>query len=95
MLVILVLVLLLVVFTLLVIYNPWNISFAKEDYSYLEPEDEKRTQLRDDATSLHGCGCGALSPFEIPYYMNGSQCSIRTSDQYPGDPGYFLGRSVI
>lgn len=44
---------------------------------------------------ISGCPCGALSKFEIPYYMRNSMCGGGVSDMYPGDPGYFLGRTVI
>lgn len=73
----------------------------KNDYSYiqyLEPEDEIRTTRelqKTDVNRITGCPCGALSPFEIPYYMRGSMCQFGPSRSYSGDPGYFLGRTVI
>lgn len=48
-----------------------------------------------DEGGISGCPCGALSKFEIPYYMRGSMCNTGASDTYNGDPGYFLGRTVI
>lgn len=76
---------------------------------YLEPEDELRTtreleqtdlrtvENRSDSpfASLGGCPCGALSKFEIPYYMRSAMCKTGMSNTYNGDPGYFLGKTVI
>jgi len=75
------------------------LSKKKEDYSYtqiLEPEDELRTSI--DLGDECGCGLGcngALSKFETAHYMDGARCNTAISNQYPGDPGYFLGKTVI
>lgn len=96
-----------VAFVIFIIYNPNNASY-RESYSYdqvYEPEDEARIASdvggcgcksfeEDNQTLTFGCG-DALSKFEIPHYMRGTMCRTGPSNTFPGDPGYFLGRSVI
>lgn len=58
-------------------------------------EENAATSAGMDTAATSACGCGALSEFEIPYYMQGSMCKFGTDGTFRGDPGYFLGRTVI
>ena len=99
------LVVLLLAAIVVILYDPSIISYnsSKEGYSYLqylEPEDEHRTtrdlQISKFDGTARGCSaCSALSPFEIPYYLQDSMCNTYTMRTLDDDPGYFLGTSVI